>query len=119
VSPGGTVSPADTASAADTARRLLDRAARADVLVRTGPDGCYLALRASAEPVHVPAPRVTAVDMTGAGDAHSGVFLAALADGLPALEAAARANAAAAFAVTLPGPATAPTRAQLDAWLSP
>jgi sugar/nucleoside kinase (ribokinase family) len=115
--PDGTTFPADTAFAAEIARRLLDRAARADVLVRAGAAGCYLALRAEAGPVHVPAPRVTAVDTTGAGDAHSGVFLAALADGLSPLQAAARANAAAAFAVTRPGPATAPTRVQLDAWL--
>jgi sugar/nucleoside kinase (ribokinase family) len=117
----GTVSPDGAGSAddiADTARRLLVRAARADILVRAGAAGCYLALRAPAEPVHVPAPRVTAVDTTGAGDAHSGAFLAALADGLSPLDAAARANAAAAYAVTRPGPATAPTRAQLDAWLS-
>ena len=61
--------------------------------------------------------RVTAVDTTGAGDAHSGAFLAALAEGLPLLDAAAWANAAAAFAVTRPGPATSPTRTELDAWL--
>jgi sugar/nucleoside kinase (ribokinase family) len=44
------------------------------------------------------------------------VFLASLAEGLPPLEAAARANAAAAFAVTRHGPATAPTRTELDTW---
>jgi sugar/nucleoside kinase (ribokinase family) len=106
--------PADPARAA---RTLLTRAPRADVLVRAGAAGCYVALRASGDPVHVAAQRVTAVDSTGAGDAHSGVFLAALAEGLLPLDAAARANAAAAFAVTRPGPATAPTRPQLDAWL--
>jgi sugar/nucleoside kinase (ribokinase family) len=68
--------------------------------------------------VPIPAPAVTAVDTTGAGDAHSGVFLAALADGLPAADAARRANAAAALAVTRPGPATSPARAELDAWLA-
>jgi sugar/nucleoside kinase (ribokinase family) len=99
-------------------RRLLARTGRADILVRDGAAGCYVALRGSADPVHVPAPKVTAVDTTGAGDAHSGVFLAALGEGLSPVGAAARANAAAAFAVTRPGPATAPTRAQLDAWLS-
>jgi sugar/nucleoside kinase (ribokinase family) len=46
------------------------------------------------------------------------VFLATLADGRDPLQAAARANTAAAFAVTRPGPATAPTREQLDTWLS-
>ena len=38
-----------------------------------------------------------AVDTTGAGDAHAGVFIAGLADGLSPARAAARANAAAAF----------------------
>ena len=107
-------SPGDPAEAA---RRLLARGAAASVLVRAGAAGCYVAAGASPDPVHVRAPQVTAVDTTGAGDAHSGTFLAALADGLSPLGAAARANAAAAFAVTRPGPATAPTRAELDAWL--
>ena len=144
--------PADfPGGAADAARRLLARTARASVIVRNGPDGCYLALRASAgtqqsplsshpAPIaarlpglathaastatrlpplaHIPAPTVTAVDTTGAGDAHAGVFLAALADGLSPADAARRANAAAALAVTRPGPATSPSRAELDAWLA-
>ena len=108
---GGPVNPAEAA------RRLLARGTAANVLVRAGSAGCYVALLGASEALHVRAPQVTAVDTTGAGDAHSGVFLAALADGLPPLGAAARANAAAAFAVTRPGPATAPTRAQLHAWL--
>jgi sugar/nucleoside kinase (ribokinase family) len=102
---------------AEAARRLLAGTTAAGVLVRAGAAGCYVALRRSAAPVRVPAPKVTAVDTTGAGDAHSGVFLAALADGLAPLDAAARANAAAALAVTRPGPATAPTCAELDDWL--
>jgi sugar/nucleoside kinase (ribokinase family) len=106
--------PGDPATAA---RRLLARGAAANILVRAGSAGCYVAPIGSSDVVHVRAPKVTAVDTTGAGDAHSGVFLAALADGLSPLGAAARANAAAAFAVTRPGPATSPTRAQLDAWL--
>jgi sugar/nucleoside kinase (ribokinase family) len=115
------LSGAGTAAApgdpAELARRLLARGAAANVLVRAGAAGCYVALFGSSSAVHVRAPAVTAVDSTGAGDAHSGAFLAALADGLPPLDAAARANAAAAFAVTRPGPATSPTRAELDAWL--
>ncbi len=99
------------------ARRLLARGAAANIIVRAGAAGCYVALFGSSDAVHVRAPKVTAVDTTGAGDAHSGAFLAALADGLPPLDAAARANAAAAFAVTRPGPATSPTRTELDAWL--
>jgi sugar/nucleoside kinase (ribokinase family) len=108
----------DPGDPAEAARRLLARGAAANVLVRAGAAGCYVALFGSNDAVHVRAPRVTAVDTTGAGDAHSGVFLAALADGISPVGAAARANAAAAFAVTRQGPATAPDRAGLDAWLS-
>ena len=63
---------------------------------------------------HIAAPAVTAVDTTGAGDAHSGVFLASLAAGLTVGAAARRANAAAALTVTRAGSATSPTRAELD-----
>jgi sugar/nucleoside kinase (ribokinase family) len=108
----------DLGDPAQAARRLLARGAAANVIVRAGAAGCYVAELGSAGAVHVRAPRVTPVDMTGAGDAHSGVFLAALAGGHSPAGAAARANAAAAFAVTRTGPATAPDRAELDAWLS-
>jgi hypothetical protein len=47
-----------------------------------------------------------------------GVFLAALADGLTPEDAARRANAAAALSATRAGPATSPTRAELDTWLA-
>ena len=109
--------PPQAAGPAEMAQHLLAWSGRAGVIVRAGAAGCYVATRSSAGPAHVPAPAVTAVDTTGAGDAHSGVFLAALAEGLAPLAAAARANAAAAFAVTRQGPATAPTRGELDAWL--
>ena len=102
----------------EAARRLLGRTARASVIVRVGPAGCFLATRPLPAPVSIPAPAMAAVDTTGAGDAHSGVFLAALADGLSPADAARRANTAAAFAVTRPGPATSPARAELDAWLA-
>lgn len=49
--------------------------------------------------VHVPAFEVTAVDTTGAGDCFVGAFLAAVLRGLPAVEAARVANAAAALTV--------------------
>ena len=83
--------------------RLHDRAPQADIIVRAGRLACQVALRTLAGLVHAPAPPVTAVDTTGAGDAHSGVFLAALADSRSPLDAAARANAAAAYAVDPPG----------------
>jgi sugar/nucleoside kinase (ribokinase family) len=67
---------------------------------------------------HITAPAVDAVDTTGAGDAHSGVFLAGLAAGLTVGEAVRRANAAAALTVTRAGAATSPTRTELDRFLA-
>jgi sugar/nucleoside kinase (ribokinase family) len=87
------------------------------VLVRTGPDGCLLARRGAA-PVHVPGFPVAAVDTNGAGDAHTGTFIAALAAGADPLTAARTSNAAAALSVTRRGPATAPTRAELARFLA-
>jgi sugar/nucleoside kinase (ribokinase family) len=109
---------------AEAARRLVRRTGQADVIVRVGPDGCLIATRVSGpgqEPAlslsHIAAPAVTPIDTTGAGDAHSGVFLAGLAAGLTVADAARRANAAAALTVTRPGAATSPTRAELDRFL--
>jgi sugar/nucleoside kinase (ribokinase family) len=89
----------------------------AGVLVRTGPAGCVLCRRDGA-PVHVPGFRVDAVDMNGAGDAHTGTFIAALAGGADVADAARTANAAAALSVTRRGPATAPTAAELARFLA-
>jgi sugar/nucleoside kinase (ribokinase family) len=87
------------------------------VLVRTGPDGCLLG-RPGAAPVRVPGFPVAAVDTNGAGDTHTGSFIAALADGADAESAARLANAAAALSVTRRGPATAPTREELTRFLA-
>lgn len=100
---------------ADAAAALADRAGRRGVVVRAGADGCVL-VEAGRTPVAVPAVRVTPVDLNGAGDAHTGVFLAELARGATPGAAVVRANAAAALSVTRPGPATAPTRRELDAF---
>lgn len=103
--------------AADIAEALTRLAQHlpAEVLmvVRDGPQGCWISQ--SGERQHVPGFKVEAVDSNGAGDAHAGVFVAGLAQGLPALEAARRANAAAALAVTRWGPATAPGSVEVDA----
>ena len=114
---GGTGTADAPGDPAELARRLLARGAAANIIVRAGAAGCYVGRYGSSGAVHVRSRKVTAVDTTGAGDAHSGAFLAALAEGLPPLDSAAWANAAAAFAVTRPGPATSPTRTELDAWL--
>jgi sugar/nucleoside kinase (ribokinase family) len=57
------------------------------------------------------------IDSTGAGDTHTGVLIAAMAEGLEPIPAVRRANAAAAISVTRRGPATAPDRAELDQFL--
>jgi sugar/nucleoside kinase (ribokinase family) len=99
------------AEPAAAAARLAARA-RVGALVRTGADGCVLALR-GAPPRAVAPHAVRALDTTGAGDAHVGSFLAGLAGGLAPEQAARRANVAAALAVTRRGPATAPTAQEL------
>ena len=86
------------------------------VLVRVGPDGCVLAVRGG-EVVSVGGFAVEAVDLNGAGDAHAGAFLAGIAEGKEPVEAARWANAAAALAVTRRGPATGPSRAELEGFL--
>jgi len=87
------------------------------VLVRTGPSGCLLCHPGTA-PVRVPGFDVAVVDTNGAGDAHVGAFIAALASGADETVAARTANAAAALAVTRRGPATAPDRDELSAFLA-
>lgn len=92
---------------------------RGGAVVRTGADGCLLA-RAAAGPVplHIPGFRVPVLDTNGAGDIHTGTFIAVLARGADAREAAGIANAAAAISVTRRGPAAAPTEAELAQWLA-
>ncbi|MHC8352278.1 PfkB family carbohydrate kinase [Pseudomonas sp. RT4P38] len=106
-----------TSDIAEALSRLADHLP-ADVLmvVRDGPQGCWISQRGDRQ--HVPGFKVEAVDSNGAGDAHAGVFLAGLAQGLSAVEAARRANAAAALAVTRWGPATSPGTAEVDALIS-
>jgi ribokinase len=101
------------AAAAELAARLSPGGA---AIVRDGADGCLLARGGTVE--RVPGFPVQAVDTNGAGDAHCGVLAAELLRGASPAEAALRANAAAALAVTRRGPATAPTRAEVDALLA-
>ena len=104
----------DIAEALD---RLVEHLPREVLMVvRDGPQGCWISQRG--ERRHVPGFKVEAVDSNGAGDAHAGVFVAGLAQGLSAVEAARRANAAAALAVTRWGPATSPGAAEVDALIS-
>jgi sugar/nucleoside kinase (ribokinase family) len=90
----------------DAARALGTRLAREHALVRIGADGCLLVH--DGEQLLVPGYVVDAIDLNGAGDAHTGTFIAALIQGLDPRTAARRANAAAALSTTVRGPATAP-----------
>ncbi|WP_110950094.1 PfkB family carbohydrate kinase [Pseudomonas bohemica] len=99
---------------ADALERLAHwLSSQALIVVRDGPQGCWI--RQGGNTQQVRGFPVTAIDTNGAGDAHAGVLLAGLAAGLPAEQAALRANAAAAIAVTRWGPATAPKIDEVDA----
>jgi sugar/nucleoside kinase (ribokinase family) len=97
----------------DAAKVLLSGLRRGNVLVRRGMSGCLVA-QAGEEVVHVPGVPVTIVDTTGAGDAHLGAFIAALAAGYDVLAATRRANVVAALTVSRRGPATSPTAEETD-----
>ena len=88
---------------------LAEQTGRAGVVVRHGESGCTV-LTTGDEPIHVDGFKVTVVDTNGAGDTHSGVFLAELALGNDVIEAALRANAGAAVAISVLGPASCPER---------
>ena len=100
-------------SAAAVAARLQ---AGAVAVVRDGAKGCQF--HEAGRTSHLPGHPQEAVDTNGAGDTHTGVLLAERARGSGWLEAARRANAAGAIKVTRRGPATAPTAAEIDAFLA-
>ncbi len=110
------------ASGRDLATALRDGARvppATTVIVREGADGCWAHGGLLEDTmIHVPAPKVSVVDATGAGDAHSGVLASELLRGVSFEDALLTANRAAAFSVTRSGPATAPTCAELAGWSS-
>ena len=89
-----------------------------DVVVRAGKDGAYFTRytdSAQLSSTHIPPLSVEAIDTNGAGDAHTGVLAASLAQGLPMERALLLANCAGALASTTVGPATCPPRTQIEA----
>jgi len=93
---------------------LLELTGRRGVVVRHGPTGCTVA-RPGQAVVGVAGVPSEVVDTNGAGDTHSGVFLAELSRGTKVHEAALRANAAASIAIATLGPARCPTRDVISA----
>ena len=104
--------------AARTMLGLLDR----PILVRAGAAGAYFVHPAGTAPnarnedvIHIPTPHIEAIDTNGAGDAHSGVLAASLAQGIPTERALLLANCAGALSATAVGPASCPTREEIEA----
>ncbi|MFG2921186.1 ribokinase [Streptomyces sp. NPDC048305] len=86
-----------------------------EVVITLGERGCLHAARGT-EPVLFPAPEVTAVDTTGAGDTFVGALAVALGEGRAAPEAVAWASKAAALCVGRHGASTSmPYREEIDA----
>lgn len=101
----------------DTPEALRRRiGSHAVVIVRDGDRGCIVFHHGRG--TEIPAFPQEAVDTNGAGDTHTGVLLAERALGADWESAATRANAAAGIAVTRRGPQSAPTRAEVDAFLA-
>ena len=90
-----------------------------DTLIRLGASGALFARSASPDSetsaAHIPTPTIDAVDTNGAGDAHTGVLAASLALGIPLERGLVLANCAGALASTVPGPASCPTREDIEA----
>ncbi len=115
----------EAGSVASLVASLLGR----PVVVRAGAEGAYFARPAAvpaevsvaasantgADVTYIPTPRVAAIDTNGAGDAHSGVLAAALAQAIPLERALLLANCAGALSTTLVGPAVCPAREQIEA----
>ncbi|MEU9758407.1 ribokinase [Streptomyces sp. NPDC047985] len=86
-----------------------------EVVVTLGAKGCLYAAR-DRESVLLPAPEVTVVDTTGAGDTFVGTLAVALGEQRPAPEALAWATSAAALCVQRPGASVSmPYRSEIDA----
>ena len=105
----------------EAARAMLAALDR-PVLLRAGAEGAYFVRSCDAvlsapdtDPSYIPTPRVEAIDTNGAGDAHSGVLAASLAQGIPLKRALLLANCAGALSTTVVGPASCPPRDQIEA----
>jgi ribokinase len=92
--------PAGLAATASLARRLP---ASLDVVVTLGASGALVVPRRGGPVTHIGAPRVAAVDATGAGDCFCGTLAVTLAGGASLAEAARISVAAAALSVTVAG----------------
>lgn len=110
----GTEVPEDAAQASAAAQRLETSGA---VVVTLGGEGALLVAEGRAQ--HIPAPRVEAVDPTGAGDAFCGALAQSLSRGAQLDTAVERAVVAGAIAATRPGAQAAlPDSGEVDRLLA-
>jgi len=106
----------DDAGAEQAARALVARGVDT-VILTLGSRGAFVFEAGSGE--LVPSFKVQAVDTTAAGDVFNGSLAVGLAEGKPLAEAVRFANAAAALSVTrLGAQPSAPTRSEIEAFLS-
>ncbi|MGH9454351.1 MAG: PfkB family carbohydrate kinase, partial [Terriglobia bacterium] len=102
----------DPSQAGEIALKLRSRGAHT-VIVKLGDQGCLLA--GAERPQLFPAPQVSAVDSTAAGDVFNGAFAVAVSEGLDLPSACKFANGAAALSVRRRGAqASVPSRAELQ-----
>ncbi len=105
---------ADEASTERAGRRVLETAEAEAVIVTRGAEGLSLIPREGMAS-HVPSRARGVFDVSGAGDTLVAALALALASGMPLLEAAQLANAAAGVVVAKPGTATLSARELSDA----
>ena len=102
---------------AEQAALTLHRMGVANVIITLGAKGAYLHTKTDA--VLIPAPPVTPVDTTAAGDCFNGALAVALSDGQSLPDAVAFACRAASVSVTRPGAqASMPTRHDVSTMLA-
>jgi ribokinase len=110
------IAAADEGGAMRAAARLRERGPRA-VVITLGERGVYASAPEFEGPI--PASSVRPVDSTAAGDVFNGALAVALAESKPLTAALRFAQAAAAISVTrLGAQPSAPTRAEIDAFLA-
>jgi ribokinase len=101
----------DIKTAEVAAKKLVEKGV-ANVIITMGAEGCFLYNEEGGR--HIPAPKVSPLDTTAAGDVFNGALAVAISEGKSLDEAVVFANAAAAISVTKMGAqASAPYRTEL------
>lgn len=115
-------SACDACQTPEGAARFIAQLFNSHAVIRVGANGAYFAHPTHDDKLfnrpavtHVPTPSVDAIDTNGAGDAHTGVLAASLALGIPLKRGLLLANCAGALSTTVVGPASCPSREEIEA----